>query len=182
MAEKETQKSKKIKDLISGLSSKDEKTQVKSIKSLKIHGNETAIEPLVQLLSSSGSEDVKKEISDLLNTLKTTKVQASIIACLSNPKYKNCHQDLLISIWSTGLNYNQYMGEIATATVEGDLMEAIECITILENLEESLDEDQIMDALLIFKSYLVDTKTQNDSKDNIIKEIVMMLQDMNDTV
>ena len=99
-----------------------------------------------------------------------------------NPKYANCRQDLLISVWSTGLNFNKFMGEIAAATVDGELMEAIECITILENLEEALDEDEIMDALLIFKSYLVDAKDKNESKNGIIKEIVLMLQDMNDTV
>lgn len=182
MAEKETQKTKKVKELIAGLSSKDEKIQLKSVKSLKVHGNESTIEPLVQLLSSTESEALRKEITDLLNTLKTTKVPPFIIACLANPKYANCRQDLLISIWSTGLNYNEYMGEIATATVDGELMEAIECITILENLEVALDEDQIMDALLIFKSYLVDAKDSNESKNGIIKEIVLMLQDMNDTV
>lgn len=182
MAEKETQKSKKVKELVEGLSSKDVKVQLKSVQELKVHGNETSIEPLVQLLSTSDSDEVKKEITDLLNTLKSTKTPPFIIKCLADSKFANCRQDLLISIWSTGLDYNQYMSEIASATVEGGLMEAIECITILENLKEGLDENQIMDALLIFKSYLVDAKDQNESKNNIIKEIVLMLQDMNDTV
>jgi HEAT repeat protein len=182
MSEKESSKDKKVKDLLSQLASKDEAAQLKSIKSLKIHGNESAIEPLVQVLSISSSEKVKNEITELLNTIKSTAVPAEIAKCLGNPSYKNVRQQLLISIWSSGLDYRPYMGEIATATVQGGLMEAIECITILENLEGGLDEEQIMDGLLVFKSYLVDERDGDDSKTEIIKEIVSLLQNMNDSI
>jgi hypothetical protein len=182
MSKPESNKSKKIKDLVSSLSSADESVQIKAIKSLKVHGNETTIEPLIQLLNRSDSEAVEKEIVDLLNTIKSTAVPSEMAKCLANPDYKSSRQIMMVSIWSSGLDYRPYMGEIANATVQGGLMEAVECITILENLEGELDEDQIMDALLVFKAYLVDTKDSDSSKIDIIREIVMMLQNMNDTV
>lgn len=182
MEKKDTAKQKKVQDLISNLSAKDSKTVVKAIKALKTNGDETSIEPLISLLSRTDSEAIKKEIVDLLNTIKSTAVPAALIACLNNPEYVNARQAMLVSIWSTALNYNQYFGEIAQATVDGDLMEAIECITILENLEEGLNEDELMDGILIFKSYLVDKKAESSPKNDIIMEIVQMLQQMNDTV
>lgn len=182
MSESKSNANKKIKDLLSQLGSKEESVQINAVKSLKIHGNQTVIEPLVQVLSKSSSEDVKSEIVDLLNTIKSTAVPAEIAKCLSNPDYSNVYQLLLVSIWSSGLDYRPYLGEIASATVQGGLMEAVECITILENLEGGLSEEQIMDALLVFQSYLVDDRDENDSKNEIIKEIVLLLQNMNDTV
>lgn len=182
MAEQKSNQGKRIKELLSQLGSKEENTQIEAIKSLRMHGNETAIEPLVQVLSKTTSENVKKEITELLNTIKSSKVPAEIAKCLVNEDYENVRQTLMVSIWSSGLDYRPYMSEIATATVQGELMEAIECITILENLEGGLDEEQIMDALVIFKSFLVDDKGADDPKNEIIKEIVMLLQHMNDTV
>lgn len=182
MAKKETQKDKKVKELLLMLASKNELEQIKAVKTLKVHGNEMSIEPLVQVLSSSSSEALKNEIIDLLNSIKSTKVPAEIIKCLGNPAYSNAHQLLLASIWNSGLDYNQYMGEIATATIGGDFMHAMECITILENLEGDLNEDEIMEALLVFKSYLVETKDANDSKAELIKEMLVTLQIMNDTI
>ncbi len=182
MEKKETAKQKKVQDLISNLSANDTKTVVKAIKALKTNGDETSIEPLISLLSKTDSEPIKKEIVDLLNTIKSTAVPPALIACLNNPDYVNARQAMMVSIWSTALNYNQYFGEIAQATVNGDLMEAIECITILENLEEGLNEDELMDGILIFKSYLVDKKAESSPKNDIIMEIVQMLQQMNDTV
>ena len=182
MEKKITAKKKKVNDLISNLSSAEEKVVVKAVKMLKTNGNETAIEPLVATLANTDSEKVKREITDLLNTIKYTAVPAELIRCLNNPAYVSVRQVMMASIWNTGLDYNQYFGEIAQATVDGDLMEAIECITILENLENALNEDELMDGILIFKAYLVDKKGENNPKNDIIMEIVMMLQQMNDTI
>ncbi|MBD3636060.1 MAG: hypothetical protein HUJ25_01865 [Crocinitomicaceae bacterium] len=183
MAKKESQKDKKIQELLLKLASKKENDQIKAVQSLKVHGNESAIKPLVQVLSStSASQLLKDEITDLLNTIKSTKVPAEIIKCLNNDDFAAAHQLLLASIWNSGLDYSMYMGDIASATIKGDFMYAMECLTILENIEGQLEEDQIMDALLVFQSYLVENKDEEDNKQQIIKEIVIILQNMNDTV
>lgn len=183
MAKKETAKDKKVKDLLSQLSSSDTSKQLKAVKSLKIHGNESVIEPLVQVLSSDkSSQDLKDEIAELLNTLKSTKAPEQIIACLNKKEYAASHQLLLASIWNSGLDYRDYLGDIATATVNGDFMSAMECITIIENIDGTLTEDQIMDALLVFKSYLVDSRDEDNSKNELIKEIVLTLQNINDSL
>ena len=173
--------SQKIEKLLEQLSSKDEQEQIKAVVKLKSEGNETVVEPLVGICNTTESEDLKKEIIDLLNTIKSTKVPEELVKCLINPAFKSSRQMMLASIWNSGLDYNQYMGEIVQATVEGDLMEAIECITILENLENGLDENEIMDGLIVIKAYLVDNKDES-SRTNILKEIVGMLQQMNDSV
>jgi len=181
MSKEVKKKSQKIVKLLEQSGSKEEQLQIKAVKKLKSEGDESVIEPLVSTFNVTESEDLKKEIIDLFNTIKSTKVPAELAKCLVNPSYKNSRQMMLASIWNSGLDYNQYMGEIAQAAVEGDLMEAIECITILENLENGLNENEIMDALLVIKAYLVENN-DDSSKTNILKEIVGMLQQMNDTV
>ncbi|MEO9534098.1 MAG: HEAT repeat domain-containing protein [Crocinitomicaceae bacterium] len=182
MEKKETAKDKKVKGLINDLKSEDAAVQLKAVKALKTHGNETAVEPLVALLSSTDDDKISKEIEDLINTTKSTAVPAEIAKCLEKEAYANVRQKLMISIWSSGLDYRPYMEQIANATVAGGMMEAVECITIIENLEGMLEEDEIMEALLIFKTYLVETKKEDGPKNEIIKEIVISLQQMNDSI
>lgn len=181
-SQKSKGKDKKIKDLLSQLASKDENQQILAVKAMKIDGNETVIRPLVIVLNRTNSQELKKEIVDLLNTIKSTKVPGEIVRCLNNPDFSASHQVLLASIWNSGLDYRDYMGDIANATIQGDFMAAMECLTILENLESALNEDQIMDALLVFKSYLVENRKEDESKNALIQEIVLLLQHMNDTV
>jgi hypothetical protein len=182
MTKKEIEKNNKVKSLLLQLASKEVNEQVQAVKSLKVHGNAAVIKPLVEVLCNNSSQSVKDEIIDLLNTIKTTSVPTEIIKCLANDDFANARQHLLASIWNSGLDYRQYLGEIATATIKGDFMHAMECITILENIDGTLDEDQIMDALLVFKTFLVDNKSEDDSKVQLIKEIVVNLQILNDTV
>ncbi|MEX1001520.1 MAG: hypothetical protein WDZ35_05345 [Crocinitomicaceae bacterium] len=182
MAKKETQKSKKIKEILLGLASKEENKQIEVVKSLKLHGDETVLEPLIQLWIATGSTQIKSEIEDLLNTIKSTKVPEKLIACLNNPSFSSARQMMLASIWNSGLDYRPYLGDIATATVQGDFMDVMECITILENIEGQLNEEEIMDALLVFKTYLVDKKDEEGPKVQLIKEMVISLQELNDNV
>ena len=182
MAKKESQQKKKIKNILLDLSAKDETKQLTAVKSLKIHGDESVVEPLVQTWIATGSEALKLEIEDLLNTIKSTKVPETLATTLSKEEYSPARQMLLASIWNSGLDYRPYMGTIASATVEGDFMCAMECITILENIEGQLEEEQIMDALIIFKNYLVEHKNAQDSKAELIKEMVILLQQLNDNL
>lgn len=182
MAKKEAQKKKKIKNILLDLQKKEENKQIAAVKSLKIHGDESVIEPLIQTWIGTESEKLKIEIEDLLNTIKSTKVPEVLVSCLNNPKYSEARQTMLVSMWNSGLDYRPYLGDIASATVEGDFMAAMECITILENLEGQLEEDQVMDALLVFKTYLVDNREEKNTKSDLIKEMVIVLQQMNDNL
>ena len=182
MAKKEPTQSKKVQNLLDQLKSSDEEEKLGAIQELKIHGNESVVEPLVREMNISTSTKVKNTIADVLNTAKSTKVPQALIDCLNNPEFADSRQLMLASIWNSGLDYKPYMGDIARATVEGDFMYAMECITIIENIEGFLNEDEIMDALLVFQGYLAEDKGDDQTKRELILEIVLTLQNMNDNV
>lgn len=179
MAKKESIKDKKVKELLSELASGDEKRQIKAVKSLKVHGNETVIEPLLVVLAQDKSQKLNDEITDLINTTKSTKVPAEIAKALVDERFNGIRQTLLASIWNSGLDYRSYLGEIATAAVRGEMMDALECITIIENIDGALTEDQIFEPLLVLKQYLAESNNDSDSKKNMLREIVDILQEMN---
>ena len=180
MNKKEDLQNKKIKAYLIDLRSKEQIKQIAAIKALKIHGNEMVIKPLVEVLIRTDSDKIKAEIMDLLNTIKSSKVPSEIISCLSNLKYTAAHQILLSSIWNSGLDYSEYLKDIVRATVNGDFMEAIECITIIENIEETNGEEQVMESLIILKEYLVAHKEVVGPKMDVLKEITNLLQEIND--
>lgn len=182
MTENDKTKNKKIKTLLLELNTKDENKQVAAVKSLKIHGDETVIRPLVQILTKTKSENLKQEITDLLNTTKSTKVPAEIAACLMEDEFKPSHQALLVSIWSSGLDYRPYLKEIISSTIQGGLMEAVECITILENIEGGFTEEEIFEPQLVLKEYLVANQNVTDSRMDILHEISGILSQINNNL
>lgn len=173
---------KKVAQIILQLSSPEPKDVIKAVKALKMSGNETAIEPLIDLYCSSKNNAVKAEIVDLLNSIKSTKVPPVVIDCLVNEKYASARQVVLSSIWNSNLDYTDYLLEIAEVTQKGEMMDAMEFLTILENMEGTLSEEKIMDALLSMKSYLVEHTNENSPKMELLKEATLLLTEINNTL
>ncbi|WP_070137551.1 hypothetical protein [Crocinitomix algicola] len=176
---KETAQDKKIKELLNDLTSSQVEYQVKAVKGLKQHGNESVIVPLLDALLVSDSDELNAEIIDLLNTTKSTKVPNEVAKALMDNKYFPLRHTLLTTIWNSGLDYKPYLREIVTVGTEGEMMEALECITIIENLEGELTEDQLFEPLLVLTEYIGKNRKVTGPKMDMIKEITVLLQEMN---
>jgi hypothetical protein len=179
---KTTKPNKKVIELLKKLDSKEPKDIITAIKSLKVSGDKTVIEPLVRLYSTTKNNAIKNEISDLLNTLKSTESPQEVVKCLSNLKYDSARTMLLSSIWNSNLDYTLYLDEIVKAAIRGDMMDAMECLTIIENMEGTLDEQKIMDPLIDLKSYLVENMDDNSQKNQLLKEVAQILTEINDSL
>jgi len=179
---KTTKPNKKVVELLKKLDSKEPKDVISAIKSLKVSGDKTVIEPLVKLFSTTQNNAIKNEIRDLLNTLKSTDAPQEVIKCLSNTKYDVANTMLLSSIWNSNLDYTLYLDEIVKAATRGDMMDAMECLTIIENMEGTLDEQKIMDPLIDLKSYLVENASDSSQKNQLLKEVAQVLTEINDSL
>jgi len=115
-----------------------------------------------------------------LNNTKSSLVPAKIIACLENKKYANCRQILLASIWNSGLDYREFLPQILTATLEGDIMDALECVTIVENFEGVPEDEELNEALVILGNYLSENKKESSPKIDLLIELGVLLKRMND--
>lgn len=175
----EARKNKKVKDLLSELASGDEKKQIKAVQSLKVHGNDSVIEPLLIVLSKNPEGQLAGEISDLLNTTKSTKVPPVIANALVDERFEGIRHTLLTSIWNSGLDYRPYLKEIVTAGTKGEMMEALECITIVENIDGQLSEDELFEPILVLTEYIGSNRSETGAKMDMLKEILMTLQNMN---
>lgn len=179
MSKQETIEQKKIKDLLSELASKDDKRQVKAVQALKICGNETIIEPLLIVLVNEPEEVLEREIKDLLNTIKSTKVPAEIAKALQDKRFVSIRLALLASIWNSGLDYRPFLTEIVTAGVEGEMLHTLECVTIIENIEDELSEDQLFEPLIVLSNYIASNPSLQGAKMDMIREMTQDLQNRN---
>ena len=173
---------KKISELLLKLNDPAPKEVIKAIEALKMHGNELIIEPLVKLHVETTNNAIKSEIETLLNTVKSTKVPPYVINCLQNKDYQPAHQILLSSIWNSNLDYTAYLDDIVNAAIDGELMEAMECITIFESLEAELTEEKIMPPLITLNKYLNDPGLEATPKHTLLKEVATFLNHVNQTL
>jgi len=176
----EKSKNKKIQLLLKDLKSKESSKQLEAVSSLRTHGNETCIEPLLETWDSTKSDELKFEIEDLLNNIKNSKVPAVIMACLSESKYQNQKQILLASIWNSGLDYHNYIAQLISIAIESELIEVLEVETIIENLEYVPSDEVLSESLLILGNYLNDHKSETSPKIDLLIQIGVILKRLNE--
>ena len=179
MAE-EKSTNKKLQLLLADLIGKDLAKQLEAVESLRSHGNETVIEPLLDTWISTSSMELKTEIVDLLNNIKSSKVPKQIMTCLANKKYASQKQLLLSSIWNSGLDYHDYIADLVAIACDSDLMEVFEVETIIENLEGIPSDEVLSESLVTLGNYLTEHKNESSPKIDLLIQIGVMLKRMNE--
>lgn len=169
----------KLNAILVDLSSDDPKKVSKAIKSLEIHGNQSVIKPLADRLIHGVDAKNEAEIIELLSSLKDTDVIADVMDVLSDENYLPIRSQWLSIIWNTKIDFSDYIDEFVEIATKGDFMEALECLTIIENLEGPFMEENILECQLHLKNYLERSEQKDEQKAHILSEIALKIKDIN---
>jgi hypothetical protein len=171
-------KEAKISALISDLVSGNELKVSTALKALQSNGDPSVLPPMIEVLRSGVSEKIHNEICEFLNDLKDSSAIPVMIDLLREESDPEMRKVLLTSIWSSKLDYSPYLADFVALAVEGDFMEAIECITVIENLDGPFEERHILESQLHLKDYLEDTDPKDPQKAQIMSEIAVLIKEM----
>jgi len=102
-----------------------------------------------------------------------------MIQVLYDPANLAIRQEVLSTIWNSRLDYSSNLAEFVEIAIEGDYLEALECLTIIENLEGPFEESDILESQLHLKEYL-EQGQKNDQKAILISEIALLIKNFNE--
>jgi len=178
----ETKKQQKLNKIIEDLNSNDSKKVSKAIKSLESHGNSSVIKPIADRLLNEMSAKNKAEIIELLSSLKDTSVRAEIMDVIDDEKYISIRPDFLTAIWNTKIDFSGYIDEFVFISIHGTFLEAIDCLTIIENLEGPFMEEDLLECESHLKNYMTSDGEKDEKRAFILSEIALKLKDFNEDV
>lgn len=152
-AESKEPKKKKIA-IVSGLKSGEERKVFSALEQIVEHGDETMVVPLIELYRDSPSEEVRARVQGLLSSLKISGAEDILIETLGDEAYQTVHGDILGFIWNSGFHPIDAVDVITKVSLSGDYMTAVEGLTLLENINGTLDEESLYQALLEVRGFL----------------------------
>lgn len=171
MSEKPVTNKKAEQKLIEDLSSSMDEIVLKALTKVKDKGTVNVIEPLIDAYFSTENAKIKQEISEILNSLKiSTATEALINALDENAHDRN--QLILNALWNSNLDSSKHMNKIMEIAVTGDYLTAFEALTVLDNLDEIIEEEQLTECKLILNNYFGGT---TDDKADILKQILILI-------
>lgn len=177
MAEKAQQK--KLKAILEDLNSGDVKKATKALKSLETHGDSSVIPALAECLLREPSAQIEQEILELFSSLKDSSAAVEVMDIIADPTFLPIRQKILTTIWNTKVDFSDYIDEFVEIAVEGDFMEALDCLTIIENLEGPFMEENILECQLHLKNFLESDAPRDEQKLHILSEIALKIKEIN---
>jgi hypothetical protein len=173
----EKQHSQKIKQLLIDLNSGSAPKISSALKSLQVNGDLSVIRPIVEILKTKMSHQTETEVLNFLGDLKVTSASEEIMAILKDDHFLDVRQKLLSTIWNCKIDYSHFIAEFVEIACDGNFMESLECLTILENLDGPFEEHHILECQLHLKEYMEDTAAKDVQKAQIMSEIALLLRE-----
>ncbi|MNU49463.1 hypothetical protein D3C71_384040 [compost metagenome] len=170
----------KINQLIGDLQSKDELKIAGAIKAFAIHGHATVIEPIITVWRSGLSADNEALVIDLLQSLKDTSSIEPLMEAFNNPDNRPLQRKLLSTFWNSKLDFSDYLADFVLFGIEGDFLDVLETITVVENFETIAPESAILESQLLLTEYFGQTEGRDEQKDAILTDLAMLLKDFSD--
>ncbi len=102
---------------------------------------EGAIGLLASLYNVSDDHSILKIIEEFFNDIKDHSVRPEVVAEIRKPWKANTISMLVASCWQSGLDYSDYLTDLARVFLKSDYATAIECITVIsESVQNSSRE------------------------------------------
>ncbi len=170
----------KVQQLLLDIQSGDTTKVIKAIRGLESHGNNSALEPLLHFWKTVTNSDIDRELSEFFAALKDTDSRHEIMEVLLNEEVEDFRIKILASIWNCKVDYSDYLAQFVTLAAEGGFMEALECLTVIENLDGPYEEEQFFESQIALKNYLENRKSSTDEKAQLMSEIAIIVKDLED--
>jgi len=178
-SEMATKKEQKLKVILDELRSDDIKKAAKAIKSLEEYGDASVIKPLFALLKEGLPAKLEAEVLELLCSLKDTSVVVEFMEVLEDEEMLEIRPMVLTSIWNMKVDFSAYIDDFVLIATTGSFLEALDCLTIIENLEGPFMEEDILEAQLHLKDFLENGDRSDGQKMEILSEIAILLKEIN---
>lgn len=173
---KEKERINKMKQLLLDVKSGREDKISSALKGLKVHGDQSVLAPLIEVWNKGISEKNQEELISFLNDLKSNESVYPIIDILRDNDYRKIHTPLLSTIWNSPIDYSEYLVDFVALAVQGDFLMALECLTIIENLEGPFEEQQFFEAQIELSEY-ASKQNKDTKKEQIMSEIALLIKD-----
>ena len=164
---------KKLKQQIASLRSNNRSAILDTIKDLRNEGDVSVLPELFNLLLVQEDEEIRAEITTLLNDLKEKEAAEILAKAISNPEYEQIQTTLVAACWQNGLSYGKFIPVFAEVLISGGYSAAIEAFTVIE---EAVGEIEQEDRKKLVRSLKAKIQQVDEEKRALFIEMVKVIE------
>lgn len=162
------------------LNNLDPKNHIKlktTLDALAISGTKEILPALVKLMDVNEIDATEnKLIVEFLSSIKDDSAIEELIVMIQDEAFKPFQSLLLSAMWNSTLDFSWYIDVIVKTSVKGSLVDALDCLTIIENMEGPFIESKVLESKLILIDYLENNKEIDPQKQTFLQSIALKLK------
>jgi hypothetical protein len=124
----------------------------------------------------------QQAIIGFLSDVKDTDAIEAFVTYLAEETNPEQRKLVLSAIWNSKLPFDEHLPFFVMLASQGDYLEALDCLTIIENMSGPFDESQLLEAQLLLKEYVEERAPQSDQKAQIMSEIAWFVKEQNEGI
>lgn len=177
MAGQKENRLQKIAALMLDVNSGEKGKVIEALGGLKQYGDVSIIAPLLTLIFDTEDRVIHQQLHEFLSDVHHKDAPLEFMQALKNREVESEKQLILNILWNSKLNFSDYLPDFINIAVNGDFMTALECLTILENLEGPFKEEDVIEAQIAISHYK-DHPSKNEQKNQIMSDMALWLKDL----
>ena len=149
---------------------------------LETDGRLAIIPQLFEIYKKQKNTEVKKKILEFVSNIQKQEAAAEIIRLIEKELSPAFRQEFLTIIWNSKLDFSAHLADIVSIAIHGDFIQALDCLTIIENMSGPFEEHQLLESQLYLKDYLDNLNNEETEKNQFISEIASYIKEQNEGV
>lgn len=151
---------------------------LKAVHAARKSGDDSLIEPLLQVMLDTDDETVRQSIHQMLSELKISSAEQALLAAAEDDRFLAIRADILSFIWSSGLQPDYALEALSRAAISSDFQVAFEAQTIMDTLEGPFEEEHVMEAEVVLGEWTKEPENDKDARKPVINSMRQMLAAM----
>jgi len=144
-----TAQQRKLDEIRNDLFSDNDTLVAKAIARCEEEGSAPMVEPLLAFYASQVPNALKQRVAELLGSLKVSNVEGYFLDALAKREWKHIHKEIVGFMWNTGLQPVEAVIQITELAASGEYALTLECLTLLESIEDPIAEEQLLESIAI---------------------------------
>lgn len=165
--------------LTAELNSSDELVVKEALQKIRAVGSAELIPEILRKWFRSSGE-TEADITEMLYTLKDKNTISFLVEALEKKEFSNSRDRIIAIFWNAGLEPKEHLSVFVKIATEGNYMECLECLTLIENMEPPFPEEQLLESMLILKTYFGEDKNRSHEKFELIRTIATIVAHTDD--
>lgn len=132
---------------------------------------------LLEAWDSGMNEKNEEELRELLVGLKDSSAVEPLMEVFRNSDDNLLRRKMMNVFWNSKLDFSEYLSDFVVFAIDGDFMDCLEALTVIEHFEFNAPESAVLESQLLLKEFFGKEEPIEERKLQLLQDLALIVKD-----